>query len=130
MGRCEEYEAATLEFAAVLASKATNELAERTSVTWTVTPDASCLDWALSFRCPGVSVDCITVSSNLFSGIRRHLPTDTEHGLNWITRAIVNSALAFCLQKCIHGCCRKELELPMLDEGDYRPAEIMRDAFG
>ena len=103
--RCE---ATILKGATVLASKVAAELAECTGADWTVTPDVCYLSWTLSFRCPGASDDCISVQDTMFSGVRDCL-TD-EYSLNWIVHRIKDSVLSFCLQKCIHGCCRKDPE--------------------
>jgi len=99
-------EAKVLEGATILASKVAAELAECTGVDWTVTPEVYYLDWTLSFRCPGASVDCITVQNTMFSGLWKCL-TD-EYMLNWMVYRIKDAVLSFCLQKCIHNCCRKD----------------------
>ena len=112
-------EATILKSATVLASKVAAELAECTSVDWTITPDVCCLDWALSFRCPGATVDCITVKSTMFSGLWDCL-TD-EYDLNWMVYRIKDSVLSFCLQKCIHGCCRKD------PDSIWYPAEVISE---
>ncbi len=114
--RCE---ATILKAATILASKVAAELAECTGGDWAITPEICFLDWTLSFRCPGATDDCITVKNTMFSGMWDRLTDECD--LNWMVHRIKDSVLSFCLQKCIHNCCRK-------DPGSiWYPAEIVSD---
>lgn len=115
-------EAKVLGYATALASAVAVELAECTGVDWIVTPEVSYLDWALSFRCPGATVDCISVQSTMFRGLWDYLNgLDDEYGLNWMVCRIKDAVLSFCFQKCIHNCCRKD------PESIWYPAKTVSD---